>query len=292
MTVSNLNYTKKVTLATATDAISTLIHVLDATHLLVVRVRSGVETTLVNDTDYTVTNVGVSAGCTVTMIGQAAADVITIIRDVPFDQEGDYVSGYVFPPEVNEAGHDKAVMLAQQLQEQIDRCMKLPTADAGTDYGQDIPSVAARIGTSPTVDSTGAIVWGTANGSGLAAFGNAAVVEVPSIYPYIDVLRVSVAEDETVHLTVSIAIEGRSYAKILEFLLIDDGGVLAVEPGLIKEYAANAIGGENCTVTCVVSGPTFLVTISGAGLTDTRNVHIRWKIETFNNNSTAGYTEV
>jgi len=292
MTVSSLNYTKTVTLATGTDAISTLIHVLDEEHLQVVRVRAGVSTDLVITTDYTVSNVGNVAGCTVTMVGQAVGDIVTIVRDIPLDQEGDYVSGFVFPPEVNEAGHDKAIMLIQQLQEQIDRCIKLPVADSGVDFGQEIPSVLLRAGTAPFVDVSGNIVWGSGNGSAIAAFGDAAIVSVPAILPVVNVINVTVPEDQTAHLTVYLAIEGRSYARILEFLLINDANTLLVEAGWEKEYAANAIGGESCTATCVAGASSFLVTINGASLTDTRNIHIRWKIETFNNNGTIGYTNL
>lgn len=291
MTVSNPNATKTVTLATGTDAISTLIHILDEDHLTVTRNRSNVITTLNKPSDYTVSDVDVEAGCTVTMVGQQANDIITITRNVPFTQQGDYVSGSVFPPEVNEDGHDKAVMLAQQLQEQIDRCVRLPVEDSGTDYGQEIPKVQLRSGTTPSVDTSGNIVWGSGNGNALAAFGSASIESVASAGTE-NVVDITVPTDQTAYLTVMLAIEGRSYAKLQKFLLINDADSYAKEDGWIEEYAANAIGGEYVDATCTINAGKFRVAIDGTGLTGTRNVHIRWKIETFNNNGTITYTEL
>lgn len=292
MTTENVNFTKTVTLTSANQAIATQIFILDEEHVKVTRVRSGAKSVLTKDADpgYTVTDVSVEGGCTVTTVNQAIGDIITITLNIPFTQTGDYVANEAFPPEVNEAGHDLRVMLMRQLKEIIDRCVKFPEEDSGQNYGQEIPSIQNRIGMSPSIDTDGNLVWSDANGSGLASFGNAAIVSVPIISPSVNVIRVFVPTDQTAHLTLSLAIEGRSYARILEFCLINDGDVLKIEDGMEKEYLANAIGGESCTATCVVSGTSFLVTINGAGLTDNRNIHFRWKIETFNNNASITYT--
>lgn len=289
MTVSNQNYTKTVTLATGTDAVSTLIHVLDATHMACERVRAGIPTTLTNGVDFNITDVGVSGGCTATMVGQASGDIVTLTRAIPFEQAGDYVSGFVFPPETNEYGHDQAMMLFQQLQEQIDRCVKFPVADSGTDKGQEIPSTVLRSGAGWGFDDNGLLQVGSDWGSSMAAFGSVSSDSV-AVAASVNIVDVAVALDQTALLTVYTAIEGRSYAILQKFLLINDAAALALEAGWVEEYAANAIGGEAVAVTCAVNGTNFRVTIDGTDLTDTRTVKTRWKIETFTNNGDIGYT--
>lgn len=102
--------------------------VLAASHLrVIVRVTAtGVETTLVLNTDYTVTGVG-DPNCTVNTTNPVATgSTITIIRDVPLTQTADYVENDPFPAETHENALDKLTMIEQQQQDQISRSLKFP----------------------------------------------------------------------------------------------------------------------------------------------------------------------
>lgn len=106
--------------------------------LVVVRVAAnGTETTLVLNTDYTLTGAGNDAGGTVTIVGTAppSGSRIVIYRSMDLTQEVDYIAGDPFPAETHERALDRLTMIAQQQQDAIDRSAKLSetsTADADT----------------------------------------------------------------------------------------------------------------------------------------------------------------
>lgn len=289
MTVSNENYTKQVTLATPTDAIATLIHILDEDHLLVTRTRSGLDTTLVKTTDYTVSNVGVEAGCTVTMVGQLAGDIITITRLIPFTQQGDYTSGFTFPPETNESNHDQSVHLAQQLQEEIDRCIKFPVADSGGAYGQEIPSLLLRPGTAPSVDNNGVLQWTAGGSSAAALFGNAATKTVPSLGT-VNLVDVTIPSDEAAKVTLMVSFEGYGVIHEFEYMAFNKAGSILFEGPLETEWSSNATGADRALITVAVSGSNHRFQLSGALQAGVQTVDARWKIEPFNNEANISYT--
>lgn len=105
--------------------------------LTVIKVAAnGTETTLVLNTDYTVSGADNDAGGTVT-IGTAPASGtrIVIFRSMGITQEVDYITGDSFPAETHERALDRLTMIAQQQQDAIDRSAKLSetsTADADT----------------------------------------------------------------------------------------------------------------------------------------------------------------
>jgi hypothetical protein len=102
-------------------------------HLVVVltNLTTGVSTTQVIVTDYTVAGAGNPAGGTVTFV-TAPADAlrVTITREVPYTQEVDYQPDDDFPAEVHEAALDKLTMIGQQLNTEFDYALKQPTTDA------------------------------------------------------------------------------------------------------------------------------------------------------------------
>ena len=87
---------------------------------------TGVETDQVEITNYTLTGAGLDAGGTVTMlIAPAVGETLTIKRDVPLTQGTDYVENDNFPAESHEDALDKLTMIAQQIQEEVDRQFQL-----------------------------------------------------------------------------------------------------------------------------------------------------------------------
>ena len=92
---------------------------------------SGAETTLVLDTDYTVTGAGMAAGGAITtMTPPAAGQTLTIRRVVSLTQSTDFVANDPLDAEVLERAVDRATMADQQLQEQVGRALKFPVGDS------------------------------------------------------------------------------------------------------------------------------------------------------------------
>jgi hypothetical protein len=97
------------------------------TDLIVTKVTIADETEvdLTLTTDYTVTDAGEEAGGNVELVSAlTSAYKLVIRRVVPFLQATDYVENDNFPAESHEEALDRCAMRDQQLQEQIDRCVK------------------------------------------------------------------------------------------------------------------------------------------------------------------------
>jgi hypothetical protein len=100
---------------------------LENAHIQVIRTSStGVDTTLALTTDYTVTGAGGASGSVTLVTALAVGQQLTIIRNVPFTQEADYVQNDAFPAESHERALDKLTMQTQQLLEAVNRAAKLP----------------------------------------------------------------------------------------------------------------------------------------------------------------------
>jgi hypothetical protein len=107
---------------------------LENSHLQVIRTSStGVDTTLALTTDYTVSGAGGASGSVTLVAALAVGQQLTVIRNIPFTQDADYVQNDAFPAESHERALDKLTMQTQQLLEAVDRAAKLPvtsTADS------------------------------------------------------------------------------------------------------------------------------------------------------------------
>ena len=94
----------------------------------------GTETTKTLGSDYSVSSDDFNLGGTVTMkVAPLATEKLFIIRSIPLVQDANFrpVSG--FPEEVITDGFDAGIMIDQDLQEQIDRCLRAPSF-MDTDY--------------------------------------------------------------------------------------------------------------------------------------------------------------
>lgn len=77
-------------------------------------------------TDYTVTGAGEENGGSVTLnVAPEQGSTISIYRNVPLTQEVDYRENEIFPAETHEEALDKLTMEVQQIQEQLDRSVKV-----------------------------------------------------------------------------------------------------------------------------------------------------------------------
>ncbi len=115
------------------------------------------EITLVLNTDYTVTGADSPTGGDVTLLltGQlsaapSATDNITIRRNLPIIQPTDYVENDPFPANSHEKELDRGRMIDQQIQEEVDRSLKLSVNITGVDVSLPTPEADAPIGWNST----------------------------------------------------------------------------------------------------------------------------------------------
>lgn len=99
-------------------------------HVQVIKTTAGVDATLAETTDYTLTGAGNPAGGTVTcLVAPAAGTTLTIKRIVPYTQLATYVANSAFPAASHEQALDLLMMAVQQLNEQLSRCIKFPNGE-------------------------------------------------------------------------------------------------------------------------------------------------------------------
>jgi hypothetical protein len=95
---------------------------------VIIRSASGSETIKTLNTHYTVAGEGNSGGGSVTFTEgniPTNTQVVVLIRNIPQTQSLDYITNDTFPAESHEEGLDRAMMVVQQLQEEVNRSIKL-----------------------------------------------------------------------------------------------------------------------------------------------------------------------
>jgi hypothetical protein len=121
--------------------------IFDETDLhLVLTDTSGFETTLLLNTDYTVTGVLNSSGTVVLATDLPTGYGLAIMRQLPITQETHFRNQGPFFPERHEDAFDRAAMISQQLQEQIDRALVLPEGSTGIDNALPSPDPGYLLG--------------------------------------------------------------------------------------------------------------------------------------------------
>ena len=102
---------------------------------VIIRSATGTETTKTLTTDYTITGVGSATGGNVVFESSdipTATETVVLIRNVPQTQAIDYIANDPFPAETHEEGLDRATMTTQQIQEELDRSIKLSRTNTMT----------------------------------------------------------------------------------------------------------------------------------------------------------------
>ena len=102
---------------------------------VIIRSSLGTETVKTLTTHYTVTGAGDASGGTVVFTSgniPSATETVVIRRAVPQTQAIDYIANDPFPAESHEEGLDRSMMTIQQLQEEIDRSIKLSRTNTMT----------------------------------------------------------------------------------------------------------------------------------------------------------------
>ena len=108
----------------------------DSDLIVIIRVNStGVETVKTLTTHYTVSGAGDASGGNVTFTSgntPASGQTVVIIREVPQTQAIDYIANDPFPAESHEEGLDRGTMTTQQVQEELNRAIKLSRTNTMT----------------------------------------------------------------------------------------------------------------------------------------------------------------
>ena len=102
---------------------------------VIIRSSAGTETVKTLTTHYTVSGVGDASGGNVTFTSgntPASGETVVIRRAVPQTQAIDYIANDPFPAESHEEGLDRATMTLQQVQEELDRAIKLSRTNTMT----------------------------------------------------------------------------------------------------------------------------------------------------------------
>ena len=108
----------------------------DSDLIVIIRTDStGAETVKTLTTHYTVAGAGDASGGSITFTSgntPASGQTVVIIREVPQTQAIDYIANDPFPAESHEEGLDRATMTTQQVQEELDRSIKLSRTNTMT----------------------------------------------------------------------------------------------------------------------------------------------------------------
>lgn len=133
--------------------------IVDENHVTVIkRNAAGVETTLVIDADYIVSDVGNPAGGQIaTVIPPAVGETITILRNVPFVQETDLENQGAYYAETVEAAFDLMVMRDQQLSERLDRAVVIPASADASDLDELVEDILRLADSADEIDTVAGI---------------------------------------------------------------------------------------------------------------------------------------
>jgi len=102
---------------------------------VIIRSAAGTETVKTTTTHYTVSGAGNANGGSITFTAgniPTATETVVLRRAVPQTQAIDYIANDPFPAESHEEGLDRATMTTQQIQEELDRAIKLSRTNTMT----------------------------------------------------------------------------------------------------------------------------------------------------------------
>ena len=127
---------------------------------VIIRSALGTETVKTLTTHYTVTGAGGASGGSVIFTGgniPVATETVVLRRAIPQTQAIDYIANDPFPAESHEEGLDRATMAIQQLQEELNRSIKISRTNTMTSTEFTVGSTA-RAGKILGFDDNGELV--------------------------------------------------------------------------------------------------------------------------------------
>ena len=143
---------------------------------VIIRNASGVETVKTITTHYTVAGAGNNSGGSITFTSgniPTNTETVVIRRILPQTQSIDYIANDPFPAESHEEGLDRAMMTIQQVQEELDRSLKV-SRTATLNTAEITADASARAGKLLGFSADGNSLDATIDGSGVATNATAA----------------------------------------------------------------------------------------------------------------------
>jgi hypothetical protein len=100
---------------------------------VIIRSSTGTETTKTKTTHYTVSGVGSAGGGNITFLtAPGSTETVVLKRNTTKTQETDYVANDPFPANSHEEALDRVTMIAQEIQEELGRSLKLSKTNTMT----------------------------------------------------------------------------------------------------------------------------------------------------------------
>ena len=215
----------------------------DADLTVILRSSTGVETVQSLTTHYTVTNAGNASGGNV-VFGSAPASGVTVVirRNMALTQSTDYVANDPFPAATHEDALDRLTFISQQMQEEVDRTIKLSRTNTmtSTEFTVGATDRASKV---LAFDSSGELSvtqeLGTFKGSD-ATVTTAAYVER-------DIIKsTTTAELNNVYICVAASVVGDSLTDTDHFKLLIDAVSAATSA---KNAASSATAAASSATT-------------------------------------------
>ena len=120
----------------------------DADIQVIIRAANGTETVKTLTTDYTVSGAGTASGGNVTFgTAPTATETVVLRRETTQTQTVDLVENDPFTAETVEGAFDRSILIAQELQEEVDRSIKLSRTNTmtSTEFSVDAATRANKI---------------------------------------------------------------------------------------------------------------------------------------------------
>jgi len=156
----------------------------DTDLIVIIRTDStGAETVKTLTTHYTVSGAGDASGGNVTFTSgntPASGQTVVIIREVPQTQAIDYIANDPFPAESHEEGLDRGTMTTQQVQEELNRAIKLSRTNTmtSTEFTVGATDRANKLSRTNTMTSTEFTVGATDRANKILAFDSSGEISV------------------------------------------------------------------------------------------------------------------
>jgi len=131
-------------------------------------IATEVTTDLTETTDYSVSIDEDGTGSVTTVAAVTSSYKLIITRELPLTQEIEYVEADKFPATTHEEGLDRGVMIAQQLQEQLDRCVKVQ-AGSTTDPDELIDTLVNSVADAEAAQAAAEVAQTAAEAAATAA---------------------------------------------------------------------------------------------------------------------------
>jgi hypothetical protein len=235
---------------------------------VIIRSATGTETTKTLTTDYTVTGVGTASGGNVVFEAAAiptATETVVLIRNVPQTQAIDYIANDPFPAETHEEGLDRATMTIQQMQEEINRSIKLSKTNTMTSTEFTV-AAADRANKILAFDSTGEI----SVTQELGTYKGTDTTVTTEAYVQRDIVKsTSAAQLNNVYICVGDSVVGDLLTDTDHFdLLVDAYSAAASEVAAAASAAAAQLSADDAAADLVLTNADVVSTNADVVLTN------------------------